>query len=104
LRATLACVRPFGVVASFGQSSGSIPVLDLQELGPRRSLMLARPSVMLYMAEPATYRRAAAEVLEAAAAGVVSATGPSYPLRDAARAHRDLESGATTGAPVLVPG
>ena len=45
---TLACVRPFGIVASIGQAGGPIPLLDLEEIGPRRSLMLARPSVMDY--------------------------------------------------------
>ncbi len=103
LRKTLACVRPFGTVASYGQSAGPIPPIDIDELGPRRSLLLARPSVTYYMSDPATYRRAATEVLEAAAAGVTPTLGTVYPLEDAARAQTDLESGTTTGCPILVP-
>jgi len=100
LARTLGCVRPFGTVASFGQSGGPIPPLDVDDLGPRRSLLLARPSVMHYMADRAAYRRAAAEVI---ASGIAPAPGRSYPLTEVARAHAELESGATTGSAVLIP-
>lgn len=100
LARTLGCVRPFGTVASFGQSAGPIPPVAVEDLGPRRSLALARPSVMHYMTDPARYRRAAAAVLEA---GIAPSLGPSYRLADVAAAHRDLESGATTGAPYAIP-
>jgi NADPH2:quinone reductase len=103
LRRTLDCVRPFGTVASFGQSAGPIPPLAVEELGPRRSLLLARPSVMHYMAEPAAYRVAAAAVLEAAASGIAPTVGRAYPLDQAAAAHIDLESGTTTGCALLLP-
>jgi len=49
LQRTLACVRPFGAIVSIGQSGGPIPPLDVEDLGPRRSLMFARPSLMAYM-------------------------------------------------------
>ncbi len=49
LQKTLACVGPFGVAASIGQAAGRIPPLDVDELGPRRSLIFARPSVMAYI-------------------------------------------------------
>jgi NADPH2:quinone reductase len=98
LAKTLACVRPFGTVASFGQSGGPIPPLDVTDLGPRRSLCLARPSVMHYMSDRETYRRAAREVMDA---GIHPTLGRAYALDDAAAAHRDLESGATTGASFL---
>jgi NADPH:quinone reductase len=102
LARTLACARPFGVVASLGQSSvgqsaGSTPLLNLDDLG-RRSLMLARPSVMAYMSEPAAYREAATGVLDAMAAGVLGGEGKAYRFSEAARAHADLEAGRTTGA------
>jgi NADPH:quinone reductase len=103
LRRTMACVRPFGTVASYGQSAGPIPPIDVEDIGPRRSLLLARPSVTYYMGDPATYRSAAPEVIEAASAGVAPTLGATYDLADAARAHSDLESGATTGCPVLIP-
>ena len=92
------CVRPFGVVASYGQAAGPIPPIEIATLS-KRALSLARPSVMLYMQDPARYRAAATAVL---ATGLVSAPGPSYPLADVARGHADLEAGRTTGSPVLV--
>ncbi len=103
LAKTLPCVRPFGVVASIGQSAGAIPPLDVEELGPRRSLMLARPSVMAYMNRAEDYRTATSAVLSALQQGVLQATGKPYPLGDAARAHADLEAGRTSGSLYLVP-
>jgi NADPH2:quinone reductase len=102
LRKTMACVRPFGTVASYGQSGGAIPPIDVEDLG-QRSLVLARPSVTFYMRDQAIYRSAGPEVIEAAAAGVAPTPGATYPLADAARAQSDLEAGATTGCPVLIP-
>src|SRR4051812_15589901 len=99
LAKTLACVRPFGTVASFGEAGGPIPPLAVEDIGPRRSLMLARPSVMLFMADRDAYLRAAREVITGT---IAPQPGPSYHLADAARAHRELESGATTGAAVLI--
>jgi NADPH2:quinone reductase len=100
LAKTLGCVRPFGTAVSFGQSAGPIPPLAVEDLGPRRSITLARPSVMHYMADRSRYRRAAADVI---AAAIVPPPGRSYRLADVADAHRDLASGATTGAAYLVP-
>lgn len=100
LAKTLACVRPFGTVASFGEAGGPIPPLAVEDIGPRRSLMLARPSVMLFMADRDAYLRAAREVVTGT---IAPEPGPSYQLADTARAHRELESGTTTGAAVLIP-
>ncbi len=103
LRKTLACVRPFGVVASIGQAAGSIPPLDVEELGPRHSLIFARPSVMAYMNDAADYRAAADTVLAALASGELNGAGTAYRLRDVAQAHADLEAGRTSGALYLKP-
>lgn len=103
LQRTLGCVRPFGVVASIGQSGGPIAPIDVNDLGPRRSLMLARPSVMAYVNDAAEYRRAAEHVLAALTDGVLRLAGNAYPLRDAARAQADLEAGRTVGALYLKP-
>jgi NADPH:quinone reductase len=100
---TLDCVRPFGAVASIGQTAGPVPPLSIEELGPRRSLSLARYSVMRYMADPATYRRAAADVLAALEAGIVQNIGAAYALANAAAAQEELEAGKTTGCSVLIP-
>jgi len=103
LQKTLGCVRPFGVVASVGQSGGPIPPVDVNDLGPRRSLMLARPSVMAYMNDAGEYRRSAERVLLAVADGVLQMTGKAYGLHDAALAQSDLEAGRTTGGLYLKP-
>lgn len=103
LSKTLGCVRPFGVVASIGQSGGPIPPIEVGDLGPRRSLSLARPSVMAYLNEMDAYRSAADAVLTAIESGVLKVAGQSYPLSEAARAHADLEAGRTTGALYLKP-
>jgi NADPH2:quinone reductase len=91
-------VRPFGVVASIGQAGGPIPLVNVDDLGPRRSLSLARPSVMAYLNEVEAYRLAAEAVLTGIENGVLKVTGQPYPLREAARAHADLEAGVTSGA------
>jgi NADPH:quinone reductase len=100
---TFDCMRPFGAVASIGQAAGPVPPLSIEELGPRRSISLARYSVMRYMADPATYQRAAAEVMAALAAGIAQDIGARYGLADAAAAQADLEAGKTTGCSVLIP-
>ena len=98
LRKTLGCVRPFGVVASIGQASGPIPPLDVEELGPRRSIVLARPSVMAYMNDAESYRAATEAVLAAIASGILKGPGKPYALSEAAQAHVDLEGGRSSGA------
>ena len=103
LQKTFDCVRPFGVVASIGQTGGAIPLISVEELGPRRSIMLARPSVMRYMSDPESYRRAAADVVAMLQAGIVQDVGREYPLAQTAVAQTDLEAGRTTGCLVLVP-
>jgi NADPH2:quinone reductase len=103
LAKTFGCVRPFGVVASIGQVAGPIPPVNVDDLGPRRSLSLARPSVMAYMNEAEAYRLAAGAVLAGIENGVLRVAGQSYPLREAARAHADLEAGLTSGALYLKP-
>ena len=103
LAKTLGCVRPFGVVASIGQAAGTIPLVDVSDLGPRRSLSLARPSVIAYMNEREAYRAAAEAVLEGIESGMLSFSGRPYPLGEAAQAHADLEAGRTSGALYLKP-
>ncbi|MBV8511694.1 MAG: quinone oxidoreductase [Xanthobacteraceae bacterium] len=100
---TFDCVRPFGVVASIGQTAGPTPPISVEELGPRRSIMLARPSVMRYMSDPDSYRRAAADVIAMLQAGIQQDVGQEYPLTQAASSHADLEAGRTTGCLVLTP-
>ena len=103
LAKTLGCVRPFGVVASIGQAAGPIAPVNVDDLGPRRSITLARPSVMAYLNETETYHLAAKAALAGIEDGVLSVAGQSYPLSKAARAHADLEAGVTSGALYLKP-
>nr|WP_219275238.1 MULTISPECIES: zinc-binding dehydrogenase [unclassified Rhizobium] len=103
LRKTLGCVKRFGVVASIGQAAGPIAPIAVEELGPIRSLSVARPSVMAYAAEPETYRLGAQAVLAAIRSGILSNTSSEYPLTEAGNAQDALEHGETTGTLVLVP-
>ncbi len=104
LTRTLGAVRPFGMVASIGQAGGPIPPLDVDQIGPARSLALARPSVLRLTADPDAYREAARAVLDMAARGLSAGLGGTWPLAAAAEAHRALESGRTTGSILLLPG
>ena len=103
LRRTLATVRPFGMVASVGQAGGSVETIPLADLGPARSIALARPSVFRYLADPARYQEAGRAVLPMLAEGVAVPVSGRLPLTEAARAHQLLESGQTTGALLLQP-
>ena len=100
---TLACVRPFGTVASVGQAAGQTLPPDLEQGAARRSLSLVFPSILAYTADPHTYCVAAAALIAVMQAGVVAQIGGEYPLADAARAHADLEEGRTTGSLLLIP-
>jgi NADPH2:quinone reductase len=103
LQRTFQCVRRFGTVASIGQAGGEIPPLDIDQLGPGRALVLARPSVMAYSSEPETYRNAAADLWAMLQDGMTPTVSRSYPLVEVARAHEDLEAGRTIGSVFLVP-
>jgi NADPH2:quinone reductase len=100
---TLDCVRPFGTVASIGQTAGPIPPLDVTQLGPRRSLSLARPSVMAYSADPVAYAAAAQAVIAELEAGMKVEIGAEFPLAEAARAHHAMAARETVGSSILVP-
>lgn len=101
LARTFAAVRPFGTVASLGQPAGPIPPVRVETLGGGRSVALMRPSVMAYANDPDLYRRGAADLIAALEVGLINPIGAAYDLRDAARAHADLEGGRTTGSVIL---
>ncbi|HDR9158365.1 TPA: quinone oxidoreductase [Burkholderia vietnamiensis] len=103
---TLGAIRPFGMVASIGQVAaiGARQTIDLDELGPARSIALARPSVLGFIArDVAGYRDAAHATLERFARGMHVEVGARLPLEQAADAHRLLESRQTTGGVVMLP-
>ncbi len=101
---SLDCLRPLGVLASYGHASGAPDPVDVIELGARGSLYLTRPAIMHYMAKRADLLAAAAELFDVVVAGAVKiAVNHQYPLREAGRAHRAIENRQTTGSTVLLP-
>ena len=101
---SLACLRPLGVMVSFGSASGPVPPLDLGVLAKLGSLYVTRPTLFTYTAKRSDLLPTAAELFEVVAAGKVRIDiNQRYPLRDAARAHRDLEGRLTTGSTILIP-
>jgi len=104
-RQSLDCLRPMGMMVSFGQSSGSIPPFDLGELAARGSLFITRPSLMTYTADRKDLLDHAQDLFAAVQSGAVKIeVNQTYPLAEAARAHQDLESRKTTGSTILIPG
>jgi NADPH:quinone reductase len=103
--ASLAAVRPRGLVVLFGQSSGPVPPFEIQRLNQHGSLFLTRPALFHYIATRAELDACAEAVFSAAASGKLRPTiAGRYPLRDASRAHTDLESRRTAGKLLLLPG
>jgi NADPH:quinone reductase len=101
---SLKCLRPYGLLASFGNSSGPVPPVDLGILSQLGSLYVTRPSLVTYTAKPADLAAMAAELFEAVTSGKVRIDiHQRYPLKDAARAHLDLEARRTTGSSILLP-
>src|SRR5579872_3464983 len=99
---SLDCLAPLGLLASFGQSSGAIGAVDIGILAAKGSLFLTRPTLNTYTATREDLLTAARELFEVVQKGVVKlAINQTYPLRDAAQAHRDLQSRKTTGSTVL---
>ncbi len=102
---SLDCLRPCGMMVSFGQSSGSVPPLDLSVLSARGSLFLTRPTLMTYTAGREDLQDHARDLFEVVLSGAVKIEAKkTYPLAEAARAHRDLEARKTTGSTILIPG
>lgn len=99
---SLDCLQPRGLMVVFGQSSGAIPGFDVNVLGRKGSLMLTRPLLPTFIASRPRLEAAASELFSALSNGIVKVNvNQTYPLSEAARAHRDLEMRRTTGATVL---
>lgn len=101
---SLACLRPRGLMVSFGNASGKPPLLDVLELAKRGSLFLTRPTLYSYTADREQLRRAAERYFKAVTEGLLSVeTGVPFALKDSAAAHRHLEDRSQLGSPVLLP-
>jgi NADPH2:quinone reductase len=101
---SLDCLRPLGMMVTYGNASGPVPPLSPLELSKRGSLFLTRPTLFNYIATRPALDAAARELFAAVKSRAVRVTiGQRYALSDAAQAHRDLEGRRTTGSTVLIP-
>lgn len=101
---SLDCLRPRGLMVSFGNASGPVAPFSPAILGAKGSLYLTRPSLVAYTATRAELVESAKALFDVVTSGVVKiAVNQTYPLKDAAQAHRDLEARKTTGSTVLIP-
>ena len=101
---SLGCLRPLGMMVLFGAASGAVPPIDVQVLAQKGSLFLTRPTLFTYIAKRSDLLAMSAELFDVVASGKVRIeVNQRYPLREAARAHLDLEARRTTGSTVLLP-
>jgi NADPH2:quinone reductase len=101
---SLEVLRPRGTLVLFGASSGAVPPFDLIKLSLLGSLYVTRPTLKDYIATRADLESRAGDVFNAVAAGTLKLRiEHTYPLAEAAQAHRDLESRKTTGKLILIP-
>jgi NADPH2:quinone reductase len=99
---SLDCLRPLGMMVSFGQSSGPIPPVDLAIFAQKGSLFFTRPSLVNYTAKREDLLASAKELFDVVQSGAVKIkVNQTYALKDAAKAHRDLEARKTTGSTIF---
>ncbi len=99
---SLDCLAPRGLLALFGQASGPVPPFELGTLAAKGSLFITRPTLFTYTATRADLELSANALFNAVLSGAVNiAVNQTYPLRDAASAHRDLEARKTTGSTIF---
>jgi NADPH2:quinone reductase len=101
---SLDCLAPLGMMVSYGNASGAVPPVDVRALASRGSLFLTRPTVYTYIAKRSDLERGAAELFGRLRDGTLTVAPPrTWPLAEAAAAHRALEARETTGSLVLLP-
>jgi NADPH2:quinone reductase len=101
---SLDCLKPMGIMVSFGQASGKVEPFDITTLAGKGSLFLTRPSLMDYTREREDLLAHAEDLFEVVSEGGVKINiGQTYELSEAEQAHRDLEHRKTTGSTVLLP-
>ncbi len=101
---SLDCLKPLGMMISFGSASGNVEAFGLQELAKRGSLKVTRPTLFTHIADPDTCREMAAEVFDKIRSGAVTIhIDQRFPLDAVAEAHRLLEGRKTTGSTILLP-
>jgi len=101
---SLACLRPLGMMVTFGNASGPVPAFEPALLSRMGSLFLTRPTLFHYIARRDDLVAMADELFAVVASGQVSVSiNQRHPLEDAAIAHRELEARRTTGSTILIP-
>jgi NADPH2:quinone reductase len=101
---SLDCLRPRGLIVSFGNASGPVPPVNLGILSTKGSLYVTRPTLATHIASRADLVERSNALFDVVKSGKVKIeTTAKYKLADAAQAHRDLESRKTTGSVILVP-
>ena len=101
---SLDCLRPLGMLVSFGQSSGPIPPFNLAVLSQKGSLFLTRPTLFSYIAKRSELESLSAALFDVVAKGIVDVKiNQRFTLADAGKAHEALEARKTTGTTILVP-
>jgi NADPH2:quinone reductase len=104
LMTSLDCLKPRGLLVSFGNASGPVKSLDLGLLAARGSLYVTRPTLMTYTASDADLKETAEDLVAMVESGKVRIpVNQRYALADVVQAHRDLESRKTTGTTILLP-
>ncbi len=101
---SLDCLRPRGLMVTFGNASGAVPPVNLGILSSKGSLFVTRPTLATHIASRADLVERSNALFEVVKSGKVKIeTTAKYKLADAAQAHRDLEGRKTTGSVVLIP-
>ncbi len=101
---SLDCLKPRGMMVSFGNSSGAVPPFEPGILSAKGSLYLTRPTLAHYIATPTELQETADDLFDVIARNVVTVEiNQRFKLADAALAHEALHSRSTTGATILIP-
>ncbi len=101
---SLDCILPFGILVNYGNASGHVPPLDILDLSKKGALSVSRPGLSHYLKDIDEFRAAANELFALVQDGTIGIEiSRTYPLKDAADAHRDVESRKFAGSIVLIP-
>ena len=99
---SLNCLRPLGMMISFGNASGKVPPFDISVLAAKGSLKLTRPTLFSHIADAAVCQQMAADLFAKVTSGAITIRiDQRFALEDVAQAHRALEARATTGSTIL---
>jgi NADPH2:quinone reductase len=102
--ASLDCLHPLGYFVSFGSASGQIDAFNINILQQKGSLFATRPTLNNYVAKREDLLATANDLFKVVGSGAVNIPiNQTYPLKDAQKAHRDLEGRGTTGSSILIP-